>query len=1121
MSVGDSAGPRRGPRVTRRQGLLLPLMLAANCAAPSITGAQGSRQGSAPVVRLEPGVIRVWLQNAGARSLPGGVATFGQVFLRGEISSGSGLYASIGGASVPVQMDVKTRWEDGSVKMAVVSVARPDLAAGQTAELLLSAGAAASAPAIDLGQALAGHEFKVALAIQGGQSLQVDALAALKSALAAGQASFWQQGALATQARVEVPVSGTSLRLVFDITAFQGGGLGVDVQFANDRAMEAIGGNLAYTATVIMDGHQVAQESVDQLQYQSWHAKFTSTDRDGGQGLGAPKSGWLNIRQDTRRLIGTRAIAFYDLTLPIPEAALQAKLLATEAAGWGEPLSNNNVLKYMPSAGGRSDIGITTEPNTTWLITQDARAAAYAMGQAEAAVPWRYWDAANGTWLNADNYPMLWNQGRDGTGTPGDPKAPGPTQVLNQAGRVDPWAPETAHQPDLSFVPYLLTGERWTLDNLLAQAAWNVLNTWPSLDQRGERYNTVTGEYDLVVRNVETRSAGWAMRQLENAAWAAPEGSAEKAYFRATADANWAWLVSQLPTWTAWEGEAYGHIPNLIWDGRAAPWQQDYFASIAILAASRGSEDALTVVKWMSNFLIGRFEQDPDVFNPRDGIVYKLFVGRPGPSGLMGENDMAKTWAEIGQINIEFGTSNGDGWDRSIGNYGMWALSSLAGIWHLTGDPRAKAAYEKLVALNPPFITAADFAREPNSAVTIPGLYGSQSPDDGTGGTDTGTGGTDTGTGGTGTTTGTDWNTDNILALSAPVVDKTFDLGAGLDQLVLSASGNNKVAVANAETVLGGNADDDVTLLNAVSGGLIDLGGGNDTLRLSSAGPNNLIVRNVENIIIGTDSTGGDSSAPTAAAQDNITLAAPISRGRIDLGGGKDTLTLSSDGPNTVTVLNVEKVIGGAATDTVTFGTAIRGATIDLGGGRDKLLLASEGVNRVTVVNTETVIGGDVRDRIDASGSTGNVILLGGAGTDTLIGGSGNDTITGGKGADVLTGGTGADRFFFGVKADALYGVNTPGTEKDNLKAPDTITDFQVGQDKIVVGLIDANDNVQGDQAFVQLVNSTAVTNHSVSWYWNADGNTVIKAETNGDGIADFHLMLTGKMSLTSWDFIM
>lgn len=674
-------------------------------------------------------IAKVSLQNAGSEGLASGVATFGQVFAQGEVPSGSGLAARIGGASVPVQMDVKTRWEDGSVKMAVVSVARPDLAAGQTAEVVLSAAAVPAAPAIDLGQALSGHSFAVDLAFQDGRApLQVDAIAALKAALAAGTASFWQQGPLATQARVEVPVDGSSLRLVFDITAFQGGGFGVDVQFANDRAMEAIGGDLAYTAKISMNGQQVGQESVFQKQYQSWHLTFSSSGHDGGQGLGTPSAGWLNIRQDIAALEQIGAVADYDLTLPVPASLLNTYKTAMDQPGWGDPLSPNGVQKYMPMVGGRWDIGITTQPATTWLMTQDAHAAAYSMGWAEAAgaVPWRYWDAANGTWLNTKDYPLLWNQPRGlSAGQPGDPKSVAPTQYLSWLGSGD-WVPESSHQPDLSFVPYLLTGARWTFDNLLAQAAWNTLYNWPGDATQGERYNTVTGEYNLVVRNVEVRAGAWALRQLENAAWAAPDGSPEKAHFRAVADANWKWILAQIPTWTTQQGEMHGYIPNGIWGGRLGPWQQDYFASVAILAASRGSTDALKVLDWMKNFLIGRFEQDPSVFNPRDGVAYAPIIGKTDPNSgfVLGWDQIVKTWAEFGQMTREGSASNGDGWERSGGNYAMWALSTLAGLWHLTGDARAKAAYEKLIALNPPYTSAADFAREPSSAVTIPGIYG-------------------------------------------------------------------------------------------------------------------------------------------------------------------------------------------------------------------------------------------------------------------------------------------------------------------------------------------------------------------------------------------------------------
>ena len=217
--------------------------------------------------------------------------------------AGSSLLVSIGGGpAVPAQLDAKTFWPDGSVKMAVVSLARPELAAGQTLEVQLLTGGAASVAPIDLAQALTGHDVGVSLAFQDGRSFAVDVDAALRDALATGKASFWQQGALATQARVEVLVEGTSLRLVFDVTAFRGGGLAVDVQFANDRAMEAIGGALAYTATVSLDGRVAVQETVQQQQYQSWHVEVSSNGLDGGQGLGAPDAGWLNIRQDIARL---------------------------------------------------------------------------------------------------------------------------------------------------------------------------------------------------------------------------------------------------------------------------------------------------------------------------------------------------------------------------------------------------------------------------------------------------------------------------------------------------------------------------------------------------------------------------------------------------------------------------------------------------------------------------------------------------------------------------------------------------------------------------------------------------------------------------------------------------
>ncbi|MFC0406673.1 carbohydrate-binding domain-containing protein [Roseomonas elaeocarpi] len=657
------------------------------------------------------GIVALRLENAGAADLEAGVATFGQVFAQGEVGNGSHLTASIGGVDVAVQMDVKTRWADGSVKQAVVSVARPDLQAGSSAEVVLNAAAGANqAAAVDMNSVLANHSFAVDLT--GGSSpVHVDVLDVLRTALANGTADFWQQGELATQARVSVDLPG-SQRLVFDVTAYKGGGMSVEAQFNNDAAMITDGGRASCNVQVTMDGHVAANESVSQGLYQNWHQSF-DTGVDGGQGTGSPEAGWLNIHQDISHLADTGAVAQYDLSTPIPEADLAALGTAAAAAGTDTPLAVNGVTQYMPGTGGRADIGFTTETNTTWLITQDARAAAYALDQAETAssVPWNMWDAANGKWLSADDYPKLWTDPRGGTGAAGDANSGSLTQ---QSDGDTGWNLDSAHQPDLSYVPYLMTGERWMLDNLQAQAAWNVESVWTA--QRGD-------DGMLVVQDNQVRGAAWSLRQIDEAAYASPDGSAEKAYFTEVSNANWSWLVSKIPEWTAQQGEAHGYLPGEYGAaGALPPWQQDYFASTAIAAASQGNADALTFLKWEANFLVGRFTHAAEGFAEHDGAAY-LIANADATTGTP-----YTTWAEIGAQTVARGWSNGDGWEQSQGDYPQLALATLAGIARLTGSQEAVDAYNALVADGAPFTTQADYAQDPTFAIEAPGAAGSVTP---------------------------------------------------------------------------------------------------------------------------------------------------------------------------------------------------------------------------------------------------------------------------------------------------------------------------------------------------------------------------------------------------------
>ena len=914
-------------------------------------------------------IVGVTFQNAGQGSLAAGVATFGQAFQAGDLPAGSTLQARIGGAIVPVQVDAKTFHEDGSVKFAVLSVARPDLAAGESVAVMLGATAAGGAgPALQLETALAGRSFVVEITPSGGATKQIDVLQALRDAVASGTASFWQQGPLATEARVSVDLPG-SQRLVFDVTVFTGGGYSVQAQFNNDEAMGATGGTVTYQAVVRMDGREVDRETVTQAQYQNWRETYSSTAVDGGQGLGGPAEGWLNIQHDVRYLQETGAIAQYDLAVGISETLLQQWGTAAQAAGWGTPLATNGVTTYMPTTGGREDLGMTTAANTAWLMSQDARAAEYALGQAAAsgAVPWNFWDAANGTWLNTESYPQLWTDARGGTGKPGDPKSTGLTQ---QVSKATGWTPDLPHQPELSFVPYLLTGDRAILDSLLAQATHSIMSRWPE-----ERL----ADGIIIVNGHEVRASAWSLRQIENALWAAPEGSAEQTYLQSVSDANWAWLIEQIPVWTAMQGEAHGWLPGTYTVGSMAPWQQDYLASTVIAAASRGNEDALTFLKWQSNFLVGRFFQAEKGFAAHDGAAYNIAIGPLTGGGPY------KTWAEIGEAMAARGMSNSEGW-KNEGEYARLAGATLAGIYLLTGSEDALAAYLMLITDSAPGMGPSDYASTPQYAVTIEGLYA-------------------------GAVRGTDGNDD--VAPSAGGKTLAVDLGAGFDVLTLGPGGNTG-KVRNVEILNGSAGNDVITIEGAAGGSFVDLGAGSDTLSLAGGG--RVTVVNVERII------GG-------AAADDLVLGDVLRAGsQIDLGGGADRVKLA-DGGNVTTLRNVETVLGGRGADDVQLGTAILGGHVDLDAGNDVLRLTS-GPNRLLVRNVETVIGNGSADDITlGTPLVGGLVDLGGSSDVLRLAGGGNsltvanvETVLGGAGADAVTvtGAGNGSLFDLGAGADVL-----------------------------------------------------------------------------------------------------
>jgi Ca2+-binding RTX toxin-like protein len=163
-----------------------------------------------------------------------------------------------------------------------------------------------------------------------------------------------------------------------------------------------------------------------------------------------------------------------------------------------------------------------------------------------------------------------------------------------------------------------------------------------------------------------------------------------------------------------------------------------------------------------------------------------------------------------------------------------------------------------------------------------------------------------------------------------------------------------------------------------------------------------------------------------------------------------------------------------------------------------------------------TGIGNDSANLIHGGGSAD--LLVGAGGDDELRGQSGADILDGGDGSDLLSGGHGGDVLAGGAGSDAfLFNYYDTGTGGD----ADRILDFVSGEDTIRLSAIDADSATPGDQQFT-FVGAAAFSGAAGELRTSFDGaDTWLQADTNGDGVADFEIVLSGAVILVVTDFLL
>lgn len=269
---------------------------------------------------------------------------------------------------------------------------------------------------------------------------------------------------------------------------------------------------------------------------------------------------------------------------------------------------------------------------------------------------------------------------------------------------------------------------------------------------------------------------------------------------------------------------------------------------------------------------------------------------------------------------------------------------------------------------------------------------------------------------------------------------------------------------------------------------IIEAGAGNDMLTSSGVGHNTLI---------GGD--GDDTYRVSIGTEQVVEMA----------GGGSDTVSASVDytlGDHVERLAltgDARKGTGNAQNNDIS-GTAYDDVLSGMGGD-DELQAGAGNDHALGGDGADTVYGSDGNDTVE--GGEGADRLRGDAGNDSLSGGGGNDLIDGSAGADQLSGGLGADMFQFG-STDTANG--------------DVVFDFNRAQgDKIGLSGIDANANATSNNSFT-FVGASAFSKVAGQLRYEVSGtDAYVMGDVNGDGIADFKILVKGVNAFQASDFLL
>ena len=332
----------------------------------------------------------------------------------------------------------------------------------------------------------------------------------------------------------------------------------------------------------------------------------------------------VNVQMNTKYAIASKAVPNYDSTVVISGGALDI-MQSTFTGERTEPMGVGMAVPYMPTTGGRDDLGIMPSWYAAWLMSGDQRARNVTLGTADLAGSWssHYRDRATDRPISLIDHPAMTLLGRESdTYNPYN----GVKEAFPECGNYcgTPNTADTSHQAAFAYLPYLATGDYYYLEELQFWAMWNVFTDNP---------NYRKWEKGLVIPD-QLRGQAWSLRTLAEAAYITPDSDVLKAAFNTILDNNLTWYNATYVTGAAnnlgviTNGYALSYLNSTA----IAPWQDDFFTAAIGHIAELGYAKATPLLAWKAKFPVSRMTDPSTCW--LDAALYN-YVVMPAPNSAV------------------------------------------------------------------------------------------------------------------------------------------------------------------------------------------------------------------------------------------------------------------------------------------------------------------------------------------------------------------------------------------------------------------------------------------------------------------------------------------------------